>query len=260
MGDEAAAASYTVRGDTAVEKPTTSSYTVWGDEAAAVPSVAPSSYTVWGDEGAASAAAVPNVTRDPGPVDTATSNTTHNDGHEVLRLRGGGEEEEEWGEWPDEDEEGEQAAAAAAAVPPEVEGKGGGESSSSEEEGESSEAEEGASSDEEDATDDIEVTETFDEVEFGDGDESHQIYSNMSGIVITWNTCAEDTFKVFREEICDMFGVQPNDFYLAYHSKVDQRRAQCQRDTAWRGGQHQLPRTRKWQEGAGASAWRKGRQ
>ena len=94
--------------------------------------------------------------------------------------------------------------------------------SSEEEEGESSE-EESASSEEEDAATDIEVTETFDEVEFGDGDESHRIYSNMSGIVITWNTCAEDTFKVFREEICDMFGVEPLDFYIAYHSKVHQR-------------------------------------
>ena len=56
-------------------------------------------------------------------------------------------------------------------------------------------------------------------MEFGDGDESHHIYSNMSGIVITWNTCAEDTFKVFREEICDMFGLETIDFYLAYHSK-----------------------------------------
>ena len=56
-------------------------------------------------------------------------------------------------------------------------------------------------------------------MEFGDGDESHHIYSNMSGIAITWESCEEDTFKVFREEICDMFGVETNDFYLAYHSK-----------------------------------------
>ncbi|MFM7983394.1 MAG: hypothetical protein ACKPKO_29130, partial [Candidatus Fonsibacter sp.] len=69
------------------------------------------------------------------------------------------------------------------------------------------------------SSDDIEVTETFDEVQFGDGDESHQIYTNMSGIIITWNTCAEDTFKVFREEVCDMFGVDPLDFYIAYHAK-----------------------------------------
>jgi hypothetical protein len=78
---------------------------------------------------------------------------------------------------------------------------------------------ESASSSEDDDADDFDVTELFDEVEFGDGDESHHIYSNMSGIVITWNACAEDTFKVFREEICDMIAVKPNDFYLAYHSK-----------------------------------------
>ena len=45
-----------------------------------------------------------SVAGGPGPLDAATS-TNHEDGHEVLRLRGGGEEEEEWGEWPDEDEE-----------------------------------------------------------------------------------------------------------------------------------------------------------
>ncbi|MFM7990378.1 MAG: hypothetical protein ACKPKO_64785, partial [Candidatus Fonsibacter sp.] len=82
---------------------------------------------------------------------------------------------------------------------------------SSEEEDESSEQEDAA-----DASDGIEATEPFDEVEFGDGDGSHHIYSNMSGIIITWNTRAEDTFKVFRDEICDMFGVDPLDFYIAH--------------------------------------------
>ena len=77
----------------------------------------------------------------------------------------------------------------------------------------SSEEEEEGESTEEDvadnASDCIVATEPFDEVEFGDGDESQQIYSNMGGIIITWSKCAEDTFKVFREEICDMFGVEP---------------------------------------------------
>ncbi|MFM7979006.1 MAG: hypothetical protein ACKPKO_06780, partial [Candidatus Fonsibacter sp.] len=93
--------------------------------------------------------------------------TTHNDGHEVLRLRGGGD------------------------------------SSSEEDDKSSEEEEEEAASSEEDtaaavaaASDDIEITETF-EVEFGDGDNSHHMYTNMSGIIITWNTCADDTFKGF---------------------------------------------------------------
>ena len=90
--------------------------------------MATSSYTVWGDEVAAASAAVPSLARDPGPVDTATSNTNHEDGHEALRLRGGGE---------------------------------------------SSEEEEDESSEEEYVVSDIEVIETFDEVEFGGGDESH---------------------------------------------------------------------------------------
>ena len=38
-------------------------------------------------------------------------------------------------------------------------------------------------------------------------------------IFITWNTCKEDTFKVCREEICDIFGVEPIDFYITYHAK-----------------------------------------
>ncbi|MFM7980551.1 MAG: hypothetical protein ACKPKO_14660, partial [Candidatus Fonsibacter sp.] len=106
----------------------------------------------------------------------------------------------------------------------------GGEPCSSSEEGESSEEEEkGGKSSEGDiaadnASDDIEITETFDEVEFGDGDESHQIYSNMSGVIITWNTRAEDTFKVFREKIAGMFGVDPQYFYIAHYAKVHQRR------------------------------------
>ncbi|MFM7988400.1 MAG: hypothetical protein ACKPKO_54720, partial [Candidatus Fonsibacter sp.] len=102
----------------------------------------------------------------------------------------------------------------------------GGGKSSEEEQGESSdEEEEGASSEEEDVaaddvSDDIDVTETFDQAEFGDGDESRQICSNMSCIIITWNTCAEDRVKVFREEICDMFGVEPHVFfYIAHYSK-----------------------------------------
>ena len=45
----------------------------------------------------------------------------------------------------------------------------------------------------------------FDEVELGDGDSSHQINSHTSGIIITWHTCEDDTFKVFREDLCDMF-------------------------------------------------------
>ena len=87
-------------------------------------------------------------------------------------------------------------------------------SSEEEEEGEPSEEEE-----EGESSDGIVANEPFDEVEFGDGDESHQIYCNMSEIIITWNTCKEDTFKVFREEICDMFGVEPNDFYITYHAR-----------------------------------------
>ena len=41
----------------------------------------------------------------------------------------------------------------------------------------------------------------------------------MSDIIITWNMCAEDTFKVFREELCDMFGVEPIDFYITCYAK-----------------------------------------
>ena len=80
--------------------------------------------------------------------------------------------------------------------------RGGGASSEEEEEGESSEEEEDGES-----SDGIVANGPFDEVEFGDGDDSHHRYCNMSELIITWNTCAEDTFKVFREEICDMFGL-----------------------------------------------------
>ena len=145
--------------------------------AAAVPNLLPASRSDAGNGEEAVPEASPASRSDAGGVEGAATANHHEDGHEVLRLRGGGES-----------------------------------SSEEEDEGKSSEAEEGASSEEEDAADDIEVTETFDEVEFGDGDESHQIYTNMSGIVITWNTCTEHTFKVFREELCDMFGVEPTNF------------------------------------------------
>ena len=110
--------------------------------------------------------------------------------------------------------------------------RGGGESSS--EEDESSE-EEDKSSEEEDAVTDIEITEKFDEVVFGDGDESHQIYTNMSGIIITWNTCTEDTFNVLREELADMCGVDPQAFYIAHYSKLirDEFRASDLPNGAW---------------------------
>ena len=150
---------------------------------------------------------VPDATGGPPVVSVpdATGGQAHEDGHEVLRLRGGGE-------------------------------------SSSEEEDESSE--------EEDAVSDIEVTETFDEVTFGDGDESHQIYTNMSGIIITWNTCAEDTFKVFRDELADMFGVDPQAFYIAHYAKVHQRRVPRQGLAQWCMGQYQLPPPRWRKEGS----------
>ncbi|MFM7980536.1 MAG: hypothetical protein ACKPKO_14585, partial [Candidatus Fonsibacter sp.] len=113
----------------------------------------------------------------------------------------------------------------------------GGGASEDEDDAESSkeEEEETTGNTEDEASDGIEITETFDEVEFGDGDESHQIYTNMSGIVITWNTCAEDTFKVFREEVCDMFGVDPRDFYIAYHAKYikNEHRARDLPHGAW---------------------------
>ena len=93
--------------------------------------------------------------------------------------------------------------------------------SSDEDDAESSEEEEEETTGntEDEASDGIEITETFDEVEFGDGDESHHIYCHMSGINITWHTCEEDTFKVFRDELCDMFGVGPRDFYITYYTK-----------------------------------------
>ena len=56
-------------------------------------------------------------------------------------------------------------------------------------------------------------------MDFGDGDESHHIYCHMSGINITWYTCEDDSFKVFRDELCDMFGVKPRDFYIMYYTK-----------------------------------------
>jgi hypothetical protein len=101
--------------------------------------------------------------------------------------------------------------------------------------GESASSSEDESSEEEDAVSDIEVTETFDEVTFGVGDESHQIYTNMSGIIITWNTCAEDTFKVFRDELADMFGVDPQAFYIAHYAKYirDEFRARDLPNGAW---------------------------
>ncbi|MFM7979783.1 MAG: hypothetical protein ACKPKO_10745, partial [Candidatus Fonsibacter sp.] len=68
-----------------------------------------------------------------------------------------------------------------------------------------------------------------------DGDKSHHIYTNMSAIIITWNTCADDTFKVFRDEICDMFGVDPLDFYIAHQIKFvrDEFRARDLPHGAW---------------------------
>ena len=70
---------------------------------------------------------------------------------------------------------------------------------------------------------------------FGDGDESHQIYTNISGIIITWNTCADDTFNVLHEELADMFGVDPQSFYIAYYSKYirDEFRARDLPHGAW---------------------------
>ena len=41
----------------------------------------------------------------------------------------------------------------------------------------------------------------FDEVEFGDGDESHHIYSHMSGINITWYPREEDVMQGFVDEL-----------------------------------------------------------
>ena len=41
----------------------------------------------------------------------------------------------------------------------------------------------------------------------------------MSGIIITWNTCTEDTFNVLREELADMFGVDPQAFYITHNAK-----------------------------------------
>ena len=57
----------------------------------------------------------------------------------------------------------------------------------------------------------------------------------MSGIIITWNTCAEDTFKVFRDELADMFGVDPQAFYIAHYAKYirDEFRARDLPNGAW---------------------------
>ncbi|MFM7982972.1 MAG: hypothetical protein ACKPKO_26980, partial [Candidatus Fonsibacter sp.] len=102
-----------------------------------------------------------------------------------------------------------------------------------EEKGESSEEEDAA--DDDDASDGIVITETFDEVEFGDGDETHHIYSHMSGINITWYTCEEDTFEVFRDELCDMFGLKLRDFYITHYSKYikDDHRARDLPNGSW---------------------------
>ena len=131
---------------------------------------------------------------------TGAAGVPDGDGHEVLRLRGGGESSD-WCKWLEEDEEGVAMPASRVDAGVQVE------------EAESSEEEEGASSSESDAaTDDssdgVVPTEPFDEVDFGDGDESHHIYSHMSGINITWYTCENDTFEEYREELCDMFGYQ----------------------------------------------------
>ena len=57
----------------------------------------------------------------------------------------------------------------------------------------------------------------------------------MSGIIITWNTCAEDTFKVFRDELADMFGVDPQAFYIAHYARYirDEFRARDLPNGAW---------------------------
>jgi hypothetical protein len=59
----------------------------------------------------------------------------------------------------------------------------------------------------------------FDEVEFGDGNQSHHIYSHMSGINITWYPREEDVMQGFFDELCDMFGLKYNDFWVTYQGR-----------------------------------------
>ena len=75
--------------------------------------------------------------------------------------------------------------------------RGGGASSEEEEDAEDGEAseEEDADDAEADASDGIDITEASNEVEFGDGSDTHQIYSHTRGISITWHTCEEGTFQ-----------------------------------------------------------------
>ena len=100
-------------------------------------------------------------------MEATSSNHHHEDGHEVLRLRGGGESSDE------EEEEGSVSDGSRDAASARI-----------------------SSEDVDDEPDentgdiigvplDMDADCDFDEVEFGDGDESHHIYSHMSGISIT---------------------------------------------------------------------------
>ncbi|MFM7978212.1 MAG: hypothetical protein ACKPKO_02760, partial [Candidatus Fonsibacter sp.] len=66
---------------------------------------------------------------------------------------------------------------------------------------------------------DMDAEREFDEVEFGDGDMSHHMYSHMSGINITWYPREEDVMQDFSNELCDMFGLKYNDFWVTYHGR-----------------------------------------
>ena len=65
----------------------------------------------------------------------------------------------------------------------------------------------------------------FDEVEFGDGDESHHIYSHMRGINIMWYPREEDVMQSFFDELCDLLGLKCNDFWVTYRGRP------CQSET-----------------------------
>ncbi|MFM7987500.1 MAG: hypothetical protein ACKPKO_50125, partial [Candidatus Fonsibacter sp.] len=59
----------------------------------------------------------------------------------------------------------------------------------------------------------------LDEVEFGDVDEPHHMYSHMSGINITWYPCEQDVVQGLFDELCDMFGLKYNDFSVTYQGR-----------------------------------------
>ncbi|MFM7983949.1 MAG: hypothetical protein ACKPKO_31955 [Candidatus Fonsibacter sp.] len=86
----------------------------------------------------------------------------------------------------------------------------------------------------------------FDEVEFGDGDESHHIYSHMSGINIRWYPREEDVMQDFFNELCDMFGVKYNDFSVTYQGRLCRPATLAYSIHHGAMDEHQLPLPRRW--------------